>query len=202
MKENIYIFDFDGVIGDSVDFHVRGFREHTGLDVGRKDFQEMQMTNIYESPWYQEHADKLAGYGAYLKNATHEIRLFDGMDQIVEQCQSAGVCYIVSSGNEEKMKDFLVENQMQDAFKARIMGSDTHFSKVVKLEMIKERHDGSNYFFVTDTVGDIREAQVAQVPTYAVTWGYHDREMLCAAQPDVLCDTVEELSAALSLEMN
>ena len=32
----------------------------------------------------------------------------------------------------------------------------------------------ADMLFVTDTLGDIREADIAGIPTVAVTWGAHD----------------------------
>jgi phosphoglycolate phosphatase-like HAD superfamily hydrolase len=43
--------------------------------------------------------------------------------------------------------------------------------------MIEKKYNLSNkdFLFITDTLGDIREADIANIPTVAVTWGQHDR---------------------------
>lgn len=41
--------------------------------------------------------------------------------------------------------------------------------------------------------GDVREAREAGVRTVAVTWGWHPRERLERACPDVLIDKPEDL---------
>ena len=35
--------------------------------------------------------------------------------------------------------------------------------------------DAQHSIFITDTLGDLREAKLAGVPTICVTWGAHDR---------------------------
>ncbi len=49
-------------------------------------------------------------------------------------------------------------------------------SKVEKFRMMEEKYGvrKNDMLFITDTLGDIREADKAGVPTIAVTWGAHD----------------------------
>lgn len=49
-------------------------------------------------------------------------------------------------------------------------------SKVEKFNIIKDKYnaDFKDMLFITDTLGDIREADLAGVPTVAVTWGAHN----------------------------
>ncbi|MFA5830740.1 MAG: HAD hydrolase-like protein [Candidatus Paceibacterota bacterium] len=71
-------------------------------------------------------------------------------------------------------------------------------SKVVKFKMIEEKYgsSGKRVIFVTDTLGDVREADSANVPTVAVTWGVHDRNYFNREEHKNLigiADTFEEL---------
>jgi phosphoglycolate phosphatase-like HAD superfamily hydrolase len=50
--------------------------------------------------------------------------------------------------------------------------------------------------FITDTLGDIREAEIADVPTVAVTWGAHDRSYFKQEEHKnivAIVDSVDEL---------
>ena len=51
-------------------------------------------------------------------------------------------------------------------------------SKVEKFKIIEEKYGVTSQetLFITDTLGDVREADVAHVPTVAVTWGAHNRK--------------------------
>ena len=53
--------------------------------------------------------------------------------------------------------------------------------------------------FVTDTVGDVREAQELGIRSVAVTWGFHSAERLAEVSPDVVVESVEELGRVLDV---
>ena len=48
-------------------------------------------------------------------------------------------------------------------------------------------------FYIGDTTGDIKEGKQAGVKTIGVTWGWHSKEKMAAAQPDYLFDKPEDL---------
>jgi len=74
-----------------------------------------------------------------------------------------------------------------------------HESKVHKIKLLLEKYSMSpeNTIFVTDTLGDIKEAQECNVPTLAVTWGFHARETLEKGNPTKIIDHFEELEPAI-----
>jgi phosphoglycolate phosphatase len=47
--------------------------------------------------------------------------------------------------------------------------------------------------FITDTLGDIKEAHHMKVPTVAVTWGYQSIETLKKGAPPRIVNTPQEL---------
>ena len=47
--------------------------------------------------------------------------------------------------------------------------------------------------FVTDTLGDILEANEVEIPTIAVDFGYHERERLEKGKPTKIISNFEEL---------
>ena len=47
---------------------------------------------------------------------------------------------------------------------------------------------------IGDSVMDLQTAHAAGIDAVAVTWGYHDRPALLAAQPAVLCEDIAELT--------
>jgi phosphoglycolate phosphatase-like HAD superfamily hydrolase len=62
--------------------------------------------------------------------------------------------------------------------------------------MIKEKYgvDSGDMIFITDTLGDIREADHEGVPTIAVTWGIHDHEYFNREPHDNLIAIVDSVS--------
>lgn len=63
------------------------------------------------------------------------------------------------------------------------------------------RYVNGDVYFVTDTAGDVIEGNRAEVKTIAVTWGFHDRERLEKAKPDIIVNTPEELLNYFSLNV-
>lgn len=199
MKEKVFVFDFDGVIADSFGFHLKHLQEYTGLMISEEEYKEMSLGNFHMSSWYRENKEKLDGYEAYLAQHAVKALIYEGMYDIVRECAAQGMCYIISSGSEGHIKDFLARYKMEHFFGSRIWGAQTHWSKVVKLERIREERLDPEIVFVADTRGDIEEGMQAKVETVAVTWGFHDRKILIEASPDMVCDTIEELERVLKL---
>jgi phosphoglycolate phosphatase-like HAD superfamily hydrolase len=75
------------------------------------------------------------------------------------------------------------------------MGNDVHKSKIAKIEMAldKYRIDANDCLFITDTLGDIKEAHHMKVPTVAVTWGYQSIETLAKGNPSRIVNTSQKL---------
>ena len=75
-------------------------------------------------------------------------------------------------------------------------------SKVEKFSLIKEKYsiESQDMIFITDTLGDVREAKIANVPTVAVTWGAHNESYFKRELNDnliAIVNTVDELRAFL-----
>lgn len=58
--------------------------------------------------------------------------------------------------------------------------------------------NSSNCVFITDTLGDLREASHTGVKAIAVDWGFHSRETLLKGEPFAIIDKPEELESAVS----
>lgn len=57
--------------------------------------------------------------------------------------------------------------------------------------------DSANYLFVTDTLGDIREAEKCNIKSIAVAWGYHPVTTLEKGNPIAIVQTPKELVEAI-----
>ena len=81
------------------------------------------------------------------------------------------------------------------------MGGDIHRSKVAKIQMILKKHGikPAEAIFITDTLGDMREAIKCGVLSIGVTWGFHEKERLQKGNPFVIVETPQELPKAIGL---
>ena len=82
----------------------------------------------------------------------------------------------------------------------KVLGSDIHTSKVEKMKFLLGEYQLSaqDCIFITDTLGDIREAAHVSIQTIGVTWGFHDRQTLLSGDPYRIVDEPSEIPKMIS----
>jgi len=100
--------------------------------------------------------------------------------------------YIVSSSTTEIIANNFKRHGVEFSLD-NILGSDKGISKVDKINSVKDKVEG-NFFYITDTTGDVMEVQPTGVKTIGVTWGYHPKDRLEASKPNYLVNSPQELS--------
>lgn len=191
------IFDFDGVIVDTFDLSVKICRQN-GKMVTRKQYRDHHNGNVYEEPaiiFTKEDGEKF--YQKRHEIASHE-HLFPIENQIRKLAKKY-ILLILSSSREEIMHKYLKMGKIDKYFE-KILGRETHKSKVEKFKMILRKYKlkPEKCIFVTDTLGDLREAKKVGVPTIAVTWGYHGKARLKKGSPNIMIHDFKELIPAIN----
>jgi phosphoglycolate phosphatase len=191
------IFDFDGVIGDTFDMNWALTQEHDEAAT-LADFIAHHDGNVFEEPRITFKPERVAEYySEYHKRLTpsHIESAMEPLKRLGAQYQ----LYIVSS-NVEKAIIAVLEPSGALALFTCIMGAETHKSKVEKLKMLMAEYGVTpeNALFITDTLGDIKEAHKVGLRTIAETFGYHDRARLVLGAPYRIVDTWEELEQAIA----
>ncbi len=200
--QKLFLFDFDGVLVDSLDFYVQAVGaclEAVGTPVvqSREDYLALFEGNFYEA---------MAARGVDLvafAQAAHEIlprfnydalAPFPGMAPVLAALHRDHLLAVISSNGSQTIRAMLARFGYEACFQD-VFGSDFLFSKVDKIAHALERFGASadRTFYIGDTVGDVLEAREAGVKTVAVAWGWHSREKLAAAHPDYLLERPEEL---------
>jgi len=186
------IFDFDGVIGDTFDILWAVSQQHA-TDPTLEDFLAHHDGNVYEEPRLQFPMGAQDLFvGAYTE------RLGPSHVQMatphIKHLASEYILHIVSSNAEAPLLAVLEESGLRACF-ASVYGMETHRSKVAKFKMIltSAKLDPSEVLFVTDTLGDVREAAVVGISTIAETFGFHNRERLVQGNPYKIVDTWDEI---------
>jgi phosphoglycolate phosphatase-like HAD superfamily hydrolase len=105
---------------------------------------------------------------------------------------------INTSASEENTYPVLKRHGIASYFDP-ILTRDQVKSKAIKFDMIKEHYkvDDKQLIFITDSLGDLYEAQEKHIPSIAVTWGVHDYAILNRYTDTNLLatvDSVEELA--------
>jgi phosphoglycolate phosphatase len=200
--KKLLLFDFDGVVVDSLDVYegtVRRCLEKIGQPFiqTRADFLA-----LYEDNFYASIADRGVDLDAFMAASVDilaqvnygEMKPYPDLIPVLAKLQAGNILVIVSSSGSDDIRLILRLKQLQDYFQD-VFGSDVHFSKKEKILQALAKYviDKENACYIGDTTGDIKEAQAVGITTIAVTWGWHSREMLAAAKPDYLMDRPEEL---------
>ncbi len=198
----LFLFDFDGVLVDSLDFYVQpvgACLEEIGIPIVRTREDYLA---LFEGNFYEAMAERGVDLVAFAR-AAHEIlprfnydglAPFPGVAPVLAALHRDHLLAVISSNGSPTIRAMLKRFQY-DGYFQDIFGSDFLFSKVDKINHALEAFGvaADRTFYIGDTVGDVLEAREAGVKTVAVAWGWHGREKLAAAGPDHLFDRPEEL---------
>ena len=202
-KNDFIFFDFDGVVVDSfrVTFEIhKTVHPHLTEDSYRacfegniNDWKELNNTHTKECGG---DADFFKEYAPRMKN---EVKVFPDMTDVIVELGKHYTLIVISSTTTASIQEFLKMHNLENHF-IQIMGNDIHKSKVEKIKMVFEQYDigAQNCVFVTDTLGDIREAEKMGVGSVGVTWGFHNPETLHQGKPFRLIEQPNQLSVAIS----
>lgn len=198
----LLLFDFDGVLADSLDLYAAAVircLERIGTPVVRNTGEYIA---LFEGNFYASLAARgvdLAAFGAAAREVLPGIdygamKPFPGLIPVLDLLHRDRTLAIISSNGFPTISTMLARFGFAPFFDA-ILGSDFLFSKTEKIDHARQRYAASRErtFYIGDTAGDIVEAKEAGVRAVAVTWGWHSRERLVAAGADLVVDTPEGL---------
>jgi phosphoglycolate phosphatase len=198
----LFLFDFDGVLVDSVDVYEKTVTDclqkiNQPLSRGREEFLELFEGNFYESL-----VKKGVDLNAFIKASVDilaqvnfkEIKPIAAVVPVVRELHKNNCLLVVSSNDSTSIKEAL-ELFHYDGYFREIFGSDFMFSKKEKIIYATKKYQVApqDIYYIGDTTGDIKEGKQAGVKTVGVTWGWHSKEKMAAAKPDYLFDTPQEL---------
>ena len=203
MKNKYILFDFDGVIVDSF---------KPAFEVNKKmcpimtedDYRKRFEGNIND--WKEtdsKHDDRcrhdIDFFEEYIPKMKSQITVVNGMKNVIHDLSKQYSLIIISSTTTAPIQEFLERNNLAKFF-TEIMGNDLHTSKIKKMKLVFSKYKTSpdNCIFVTDTLGDIREAKKSNVVAIGVSWGFHTKETLNKDKPLKIVDEPKELLTVIN----
>lgn len=203
--KNFILFDFDGVIADTFApaFEVQKLI-YSGIT--EDDYRTFFEGNINEGGNTPTHSKLAANFHPevdffteYLPRLKKEGKVFSGMIEVIKKLSESYSLIIVSSTITTPIQEFLEENNLTPYF-TEIMGNDIHASKVEKIKMIFDKYNTTkeHCVFVTDTLGDMVEAEKTGMGAIGVSWGFHDQGRLLRGNPFRIVNAPDELIDAVS----
>ncbi len=189
------ISDFDGVIGHTgpLNWEIVS-RLHP--DVTREQyFIAHHLGNVFAEPAVPFTAVTSAEYFTEINRRLDRMQIKGAIPTIVHLGQRHRI-HIVTSNCEVAIKRVLSEAGVLHHF-GHILGQEAHASKVEKFQRIfaAEQITAADTLYVTDTVGDLKEAAKVGLRTIAVTFGYHPYALLSAHNPTRIAHSWPEVQA-------
>ena len=137
-------------------------------------------------------------YAAHIDVYTRE---YAGTTALLKRLKAAGVKMCVCSNKYNAAVQELIAKHFPDLFDAVIGEGGDIPRKPDPTGAWKVIDDAgaaiASACYIGDSKTDVFTARNAKLDCIAVTWGFADREEMVALQPDVLCDTMEELEKAI-----
>ncbi|MCA9459771.1 MAG: HAD family hydrolase [Nanoarchaeota archaeon] len=195
------IFDFDGVISDSFEFHLNKIREFSNFNLSEQVYIDMHNGNFFNNVPEAIKNVKWLEYRDFIYHEQANLEIKKSIIDVILELNNRYDLYIISSGGCKNISDNLVNNGLISIFK-EVLGMESNSSKEKKFHFIFEKYalNCDDCLFVTDTLGDILEANNVGVKTVAVDFGFHSKENLLKGEPykiisdmDVLIKILDEM---------
>jgi len=209
-RRELVMFDFDGVIVDSLDVFTTAFIDActaAGVEgfATQDDLLAVMEDNFYAGMRArgvddERVAEVLRRLGEALVRARHWLKPFPLVPEVLEDLADARTVIVVTSSPTEVVGGWLRTHEVHGV--SEVAGAETARSKVEKIDALLARFPGQEvYWYVGDTAGDIREAREAGVTPLGVAWGWHEPEQLMEAGADRVAASPAELLTILAPEL-
>ncbi len=202
---NLVMFDYDGVIVDSLQVFSQSFiaacRENGLLAIAtEQDVLALFEHNVYESLRQRGVTAAtinkiLASYERRQNARLKELKLFGGMAQALQTISRENKVFIITSNLSAATETVLQAHNVNCV--AEVIGAEKEKSKIAKIKKIMSGFKDLPAFYVGDTQGDMIEGRAAGAHTIGVTWGWHSPEQLQSGNAEYLVHTPQELVTLL-----
>jgi len=195
------IFDFDGVIWDTYDINF-SLSQFFDPSISEQDFQDHHNGNVFEQPKIRFKPEDIPIFFTKQKELFSRNHFFPIID-IIPTLGEKFKLFIVSSTLDANIVGFL-ELAWLNIYFQKILWKTTHKSKIEKFKMIFQEYGISENecVFITDTIGDIKEAKHLNIPCIAVNWWYHSLELLENEKPFAIAKTPEDIIQSIKYLAN
>jgi phosphoglycolate phosphatase len=201
MEKKFILFDFDGVVVDSFEIayetriticpHVTKEEYKSRFEGNINDYKAPASVHTaecqLEANWFDIYVPKM-----------ERAPVVPGMEEVLKHLAEKYTLIVVSSTITVPIQDLLKREGLSHYF-TEVMGNDVHTSKIEKIKMIFDKYKTTpeSCVFITDTLGDMREAEKTGVDAIGVTWGFHSPETLEKGNPVRLVTKAEDLIPAI-----
>lgn len=207
-KDKFVLFDFDGVIADSFVL-ASALAKRTCTHLDAEQYRSAFEGNVYDTfdkdqpsggrPDHGPECDHTLDWWPEYEKGFANIAAFDGVIQAINEIATGYTLIIITSCRANIVQPFLERTGIAHHF-VDILDVDVHTSKTKKIEILFEKYGAAaaDCVFITDTLGDIREAAHHSIGAIACSWGFHSHDRLEKGVPFRIVDKPAELPDAVN----
>ena len=207
MNLRVILLDFDGTIADTFTETVgmfNHFAQKYGYDrIGVHDIEKARHMNAWQLLKFVRIPKRKVPFllrkgRKMLYNNLDKITVFDGVRELLEWAESAGIpCGIVTSNSRKNVERFVLLNQLPNIHfvrsSSRLMGKPREFKRIFKKRSI----DKETVLYIGDESRDIEAARESGIKIMSVTWGYNSKQSLIDHNPDFVVESSDQLLKTL-----
>jgi len=201
MKLKAVIFDYDGVIHDTFDFHKQHIEAFTGKPINAEEYRDAHNGNFFTNKHDRLKDVDWLGYKDFIYEPQLKLKTEEKIKNTLLDLGEKYDLFIVSSGGTKNISDYLDKNSLGGIFK-EVMGAEQSRSKSERFKYLSQKYSFGldECVFVTDTLGDILEANEVGIKTIAVDFGYHTKENLAKGKPAKIISDFSQIPEAIEKE--
>jgi phosphoglycolate phosphatase len=202
-KKKLLIFDFDGVIVDSLQV-IEEFDRWLYPDLTDDEWKDTHLGNHFAKMAIHEHKrvnateEEISARREEFYENKNKSRIFPEMKECILHMPEDIICTINTSSKLGGCSSILENGGLLSRF-SYLATKETSTSKKEKFQIILNKFKASvnDSLFITDTIGDLLEASDMGIRTICVTWGVHSRRDFSEYNPYKIVDTPSELDSSI-----
>jgi HAD superfamily hydrolase (TIGR01549 family) len=206
---NILIFDFDGVLADSLQ-PMLTYAGQVCQELGYPCEPTQADLEALERMEFSEFGRQLGipeeKIGAFVtrnfelfSSREDSLRITPGMESVIQALAERAILAIVTGNSSKVVGKFLEKYAIKDKFRIVLSGEDegNRVEKILKVISLNSGANGEVYM-IGDAVSDIRAAREAGIFSIAIDWGHQSMEKLITETPDFVIEQPEGLITLFS----
>lgn len=202
--DRILIFDFDGVLADSL----RPMLNYAGQvcqELGypctptQKDLEILDRMEFSEFGRQlgipEEKIEAFVSRNFELFSLREDpLRITPGMDTVIRELSQLSILVVITGNSRKVVRNFFDAYELEEEFQI-ILSAEDDGNRVEKIIKVKSLNVGSNreFYMIGDAVSDIRAAREAGIKSIAVSWGHQSMAKLTTENPDFLVERPQDL---------
>lgn len=198
----LVIFDYDGVLADTLDDLIRFGQEacnrlgvnHVVTKDDLSNLEVMSFATFGRACEVPEHLiDEFVKISLNLfAEKESPPTIFDELSEVISHLSARHKIAIVTTNSSQNVHAFLTKHGLANLVHA-IYGVDTPGSKAQKIALARERFGEESVFMIGDALSDVHAAKEAGATSIAVTWGHQSLETLLRGEPDHVVESPRQV---------